>query len=141
MDTDVEGNKAAQKIRELYLNDIAAGQETKFKILLLGKAAGVSKTDVAIEDLFPDEFYLNCTNKAYGVSMELSDLPADGSTLITKRVESVLVARHGKKSLDKGLVMQRVLDEFDQWNSIDDLPAGTADHAEKLFEAINSAFM
>lgn len=106
---------------------------------MLKEASGSKKTDVAIEDLFPDEFFRECVNRAYGVAIRPDDLPEDGSTLISKRVETVLKTRHGK-SLDKKLVLSEMLKEFDRWTKLADLPKGTAASAEKLFKSVNSAF-
>ena len=107
---------------------------------MLGSAAGISKTDVAIEDLLGDEFYLDCVNVAFSVVIKHSDLPVDGSDMITKRVESVLVQRFGHEKLDKRRVLRELLCRFDRWEKVVDLPDGTAERAEKLFTAINAAF-
>jgi hypothetical protein len=137
LDSDEEGEKA-QKITELYLKEGA--ENSKFRILMLGKAAGITKTDSSVEDLLPDEFYLECVNEAYGTSIKLADLPVDGSTMITKRVEHVLKTRFGRDKLDKGMMMNQLLKHFDGWHDVSNLPAGTADRAEKLFKSINTAF-
>jgi hypothetical protein len=138
LDSDEAGEKARKKIKELYLKE--ASQESRFRVLMLGKAAGISKTDAAIEDLFPDDFYLDCVNTAYGLAIELGDLPVDGSSMITKRVEKVLQTRFGRSELDKGLLMNELLKRFGTWKDVSDLPAGTADRSERLFKSINAAF-
>jgi len=138
LDSDEEGEKARKKITDLYLKEGA--ERSKFRVLMLGKAAGISKTDSAVEDLFPDEFYLDCVNAAYGTSINMSDLPIDGSTMITKRVEHVLKTRFGRDKLDKGKIMNQFLKHFDSWDDASKLPPGTADRAEKLFKSINAAF-
>lgn len=138
LDSDEEGHKAKKKINDLYLKDLA--EDAKFRVFMLDKVSGVTNTDVAIEDLFPPEFYLDCVNAAYGFTIVEADLPVDGSTLITKRVETVLQNRYTRKELDKGLVMNQMLKRLDEWNSIEDLPGDTAKYAEKLFKTINAAF-
>ena len=60
--------------------------------------------------------------------------------MITKRIESFLIARHGHKELDKRRVLAEMLKQFDGWTTVDDLPKGTAGKAEKLFQKINLAF-
>lgn len=139
LDSDTAGDAAAKKIKELYLKDIAEETGHLFRILSIGKAAGLRKNEAAIEDLFPDSFYIDCVNNAYRVAIKAADLPVDGSSMITKRVEAVMQSVHGK-SLDKRLVLAEVLRQFDGWESADNLPKGTADNAEKLFAAINRAF-
>lgn len=139
LDSDEAGDKAKKKITELYLKHISDEQKSSFKVLSLAKAAGITRTDVAIEDIFPEEFYIDCVNKAYGISIKPEDLSEDGSTLIVDRVEHVLKTRHGRSALDKGMVLKQMLDAFDQWKTSDDLPGETASYAEALFKAINSA--
>lgn len=138
LDSDEAGEAARKKITSLYLNELA--DDTRFRVFMLKKTAGIKKDEAAIEDLFPEDFYIDCVNKAYGIAISDSDLPVDGSTLITKRVEKVLQGRHGRKELDKRLVMGEMLSRFDEWKDADDLPPGTAEQAEKLFEKINEAF-
>ena len=138
LDSDPEGNEASKKIKKLYLDKLEGG--AAFRVFMLGKAAGISKTDVAIEDLFPESFYLECVNQAYGTAIGLDELPQDGSTLITKRVEQVLQARHRFDELDKARVLGELLRRFDNWKTVDDLPPGTADPARALFKHINDAF-
>lgn len=140
LDTDAEGHAAKEKIEELTLQDLAAEQKARFRVLMLGKAAGIKKTDAAIEDLFDDQFYIDCVNAAFGIAIKSEDLPVDGSDMITKRVEKVLVDRYGHKKLDKGRVMAEILRRFDGFEKVSDLPKGTSARAEKLFGAINSAF-
>jgi energy-coupling factor transporter ATP-binding protein EcfA2 len=140
LDSDDAGHKAKGKIKALYLDRLAKEGQQRFRIFMLGEAAGIKKTDAAIEDLFPDDFYLSCVNKSFGVNISQADLPADGSTLITKRVESVLTSKYGHKELDKRRVMQQMLKEFDGWSDASHLPKGSAAHIEKLFKAINKAF-
>jgi hypothetical protein len=140
LDSDGEGEAAKKKIQELTLKDLAEEQKARFRVLMLGKVAGIKKTDAAIEDLFDDQFYLDCVNAAFGIAIKSEDLPADGSDMITKRVAVVVTGRYGHKELDKRTVMAEILRRFDKWEKISDLPKGTAARAEKLFQAINSAF-
>jgi energy-coupling factor transporter ATP-binding protein EcfA2 len=140
LDTDPEGQTAKKKIDELVLKEVAAEQKVRFRVLMLGKAAGIKKTDAAIEDLFDDHFYIECVNAAFGIAISPRDLPVDGSDMITKRVEAILVQRYGHTELDKRRVMVEILRRFDGWEKVSDLPKGTAARAEKLFTTIRSAF-
>ncbi|MCK9502367.1 MAG: AAA family ATPase [Desulfobulbaceae bacterium] len=140
LDTDPEGQAAKKKLDELVLKELAAVQRTRFRVLMLGNAAGIKKTDAAIEDLFDDQFYVDCVNAAFGIAIKEVDLPVDGSDMITKRVERVLIERYGHKELDKRRVMSEILRRFDGWEKVSDLPKGSAARAEKLFKAINNAF-
>ncbi|MGY4433982.1 putative ATP-dependent endonuclease of OLD family [Bradyrhizobium sp. F1.13.1] len=140
LDTDAEGNLAKEKIRTQYLDKLAADQRNRFRILMLGKVAGIKKTDAGIEDIFPDSFYTECANAAFGVAIAIEDLPKDGSDMITKRVEHVLKARYSHRALDKDRVFAQMLRRFDAWDKIEDLPGDTAVQAEELFAAINRTF-
>lgn len=140
LDTDGAGNEAKKKIDELYLAKLSEQEKKRFRVLMLGKAADVKKTDVSIEDIFPDEFYLTCVNDAFGLSIKIADLPVDGSDMITKRVEAVLQSKYNKEKLDKRPVFAELLNHFDKWKKPSDMPRGTAENAGKLFKAINRAF-
>lgn len=140
LDTDLEGQAAKKKIDELVLKELAAEQQARFRVLMLGKVAGIKKTDAAIEDLFDNQFYIDYVNAAFGIAIKEADLPVDGSDMITKRVETVLVQSYGHKELDKRRVMSEILRRFDGWEKVSDLPKGTASKAEKLFQTINNAF-
>lgn len=139
LDTDEAGRQAHEKIKDMNLKAYADETGHEFRVLMLGEAAGVKKTDVAVEDLFPDEWFLECVNRAYGLALRLEDLPKDGSTLIAKRVEIALKQRHGRE-LKKKDVLTEMLKEFDSWSKISDLPEGTVATAERLFKKLNSAF-
>jgi predicted ATP-dependent endonuclease of OLD family len=140
LDSDPEGNIAREKIKTQYLDKLAEDQQTRFRVFMLAKAAGIKKTDAAIEDIFPDEFYVECTNAAFGVAISINDLPQDGSDMITKRVEQILRTRYDHKALDKERVFAQMLRRFDQWNKVDDLPGYTAARAGELFATINRTF-
>ena len=140
LDSDPEGETAKDKIRELYLSKLAEADAKRFRVLMLGDAADISKNEAAIEDLFPDDYYVCLVNAAYGLSIEMSDLPIDGSDMITKRVESVLQQKYGHSGLDKQRVVTHMLKVFDIWISLADIPAETVTRAERLFHRVNEAF-
>ncbi len=139
LDTDEAGHQAHTKIKDMDLKAYADETGHEFRVLMLGDAAGVKKTDVLIEDLFPDDWFLGCVNRAYGLALRPEDLPDDGSTLIAKRVEIALKQRQGR-NLKKKDVLTEMLKDFDSWKTINDLPAGVSERAEKLFTKLNSAF-
>jgi hypothetical protein len=140
LDTDCEGHAAKKKIDDLVLKELAAEQQARFRVFMLGNAADIKKTDAAIEDLFDDHFYIDCVNTAFGIAIKEADLPVDGSDMITRRVERVLIERYGNRELDKRRVMSEILRRFDGWERMSDLTEGTAVRAEKLFKTINNAF-
>src|SRR5260370_22063470 len=69
LDSDEAGEAASMKIQELTLKDIAEEKKARFRVLMLGKAAGIKKTDAAIEHLFDDQFNLAGVNVAFGFAI------------------------------------------------------------------------
>lgn len=139
LDTDEAGYEAQRKIKDMNLKAYSKETGHEFRVLMLGSAAGVKKTDVAIEDLFPDEWFLDCVNRAYGLALKLEDLPEDGSSLIAKRAETAMKRRQAR-DLKKKDVLTEILKDFDKWVADVDLPKGTANTAERLFKKINDTF-
>jgi hypothetical protein len=139
LDSDTAGNDAKKKIQELLLKPLAEIERQRFRVFQFREAANISKTDAAIEELFPDEYYLDMVNAAYGVKIKMTDLPADGSDMITKRVEVTMQAKH-QREFDKTRVVAEMLKRFDTWSEAKDLPPHTAEKAERLFKTINNAF-
>ena len=139
LDSDSAGNEARKKIEELYLKDLAKDKQQKFRVLQIGAAAKVPKTDAAIEELFTDEYYLDMVNAAYGVKIDMAELPQDGSDMITKRLEPVMKNKYGY-DFDKGRVVGEMLKRFDTWREVKDIPPDTATRAEQLFKTINATF-
>jgi len=139
LDSDPAGNEAKKKIESLYLKDLAKEQQQKFRVFQIGAAAKIKKTDAAIEELFTDEYYLDMVNTAYGLKIDMAELPMDGSDMITKRIEQVIKRKYGY-DFDKSRVVAEMLRRFDGWREAKDLPSGTADKAEQLFKTLNTAF-
>jgi hypothetical protein len=139
LDSDEAGNDAKRKIEDLYLKNLASDQGQKFRVFQIGAAAKVKKTDAAIEELFTDEYYVEMVNAAYGVKVDMVELPIDGSDMITKRLEPVMKQKYGY-SFDKGRVVAEMLRRFDGWRETKDLPPETANRAKQLFKTINAAF-
>lgn len=140
LDADPAGNEAKRKIDDLLLKKISEEDSTKFRVLMIKEAAGLNKTDSAIEDLFPDDFYIDCVNSAYGLSISSNDLPVDGSDMISTQIESVLRSKYHHSSLDKKRVLTEMLKIFDTWKTSKDLPTGAEKNAEKLIKKINALF-
>ena len=140
LDSDDAGFEARKKIKENYLDGLAAENQAKFRILMLGDIPGFSESSAAIEDLFPVGFYLDCANEAYGTNLTESDLPTDGSQLIANRVERALISRGRTNKLDKRRIMGPMQDRFNAMNTKEDMPAGTYEKARALVSRINAAF-
>lgn len=140
LDLDSAGEAARKKIQEQCSTQIAATTGARFRVFLLGKAVGSLKAEFAIEDLFPDDFYLSCVNEAYGTNLGAVDIPELDSPQVCKRVEAALVKKGRITELNKGPILAALQRRFDAMRSLDDLPAGTADLVLKLFAKINQEF-
>jgi energy-coupling factor transporter ATP-binding protein EcfA2 len=140
LDSDSAGETAKKKISEQNAAAIAGSQDTKFRVLMLKQASSVSKQEVGIEDVFPDQFYIDCVNSSYRLGIKAADLPTDGSDMIASRIERILKTQHGLQGLDKQRVMHEMFRAFDAWKLPVDLPGESAAKAAKLFAAINQAF-
>jgi predicted ATP-dependent endonuclease of OLD family len=140
LDSDEAGNRARTKIKNQREASAHDAGTTAFRVIMLGDATNSTKTDVALEDLFEPEFYVECVNEAYGVAIHDDQLPVDGSTQIVKRVEQALIVSGHASSLDKGRVMAIIQTKFETWTGIDALPKRTQKMAEKLFETIARSF-
>jgi predicted ATP-dependent endonuclease of OLD family len=140
LDSDTAGLEAKAKIEDIYLKNLVDFDKQQFRVLMLGKTAGINKTDAAIEDLFPDQFYIDCVNNAFGLGIHIDDLSVDGSDMITTKIEQILKKRYSHNKLDKSRVLIEMLREFDSWKKTSDLPKGTAQKAAKLIKTINSSF-
>ena len=140
LDSDAAGESAKRKINELFLSKMAETDAKKFRVIMLKQAARIAKSEAAIEDLFPEEFYLRLVNDAYRIQIQMSDLPASGSDMIAKRVEHVLTSEYGCPGLDKAMVVTHVLNALEGWKSLEDIPPLTVTRAEQLFHRINLDF-
>lgn len=140
LDTDEAGLTAKKKIEELYVSKLAEAQKKRFRIFMLGHTVGTKQTDFSIEDIFPESFYLDCTNSAFKINIKKEDLPVDGSDMITKRVETVLKNQYQQSEINKRAIFAEMLKQFDRWKKSSELPEETAGRAEKLFKAINKLF-
>ena len=139
LDSDGAGREAQKKIDDLALKALAKDAGNVFHVLMLADAAGLTKADAGIEDLFPDDFYRTCVSEAYGLDIKPEDLPTDGSAMIASRVERVLKTRYARE-LDKKHVLSVMLKRFDTWSNKADLPPDSAARAAALFAKINQAF-
>lgn len=140
LDLDDAGETARKKISEQCSSQIAATTGARFRVFMLGRAVGTTNSEFAIEDLFPDDFYLECVNEAFATNLSTADIPNVDSPQLSKRVETALVKKGRITTLDKGQILGAIQRRFDTMNTLDDLPAGTADLAAKLFAKINGEF-
>jgi hypothetical protein len=106
----------------------------------LGEAIGISGREFSIEDMFPDDFYLEKVKQVY--KKELTTAGVDkidlkGNDRLCKRVERTLEG-FGIK-FNKGFVAKVIRAELSRMSNADSLPPETKAKAKKLMEAIKKA--
>lgn len=139
LDSDSEGEIAKGKIEKLKLEETAKEQNSIFHVISLGEAAKIEKNNVAIEDLFGDEFYIDCVNSEYNISLVKEDLPNDGSSMITKRVGRVLKDRWDI-DFKKDKILTEIMTKLNNYDDKSDIPGDISARAGELFKTINQCF-
>ncbi len=138
LDSDPAGDAARDNLVKKWLTRYKAKES---QALSLGPAAGAAGKEFAIEDLFPDAFYVAKAKEAHAkqmVAAGVTDIVVTGAGQICKRVERALSGNQIIYS--KGPVAKLIRKELAKMKTIDDLPAETRQFAEKLFDAIAKAF-
>lgn len=132
-DSDAEGRAARDKFVHNWLERYKGGRASA---IMLADAVGVSG-DLAIEDLFPDTWYLDQVLAIYG-----RDLPSHCNGRIALRPGGTIVSRvadalaeHGIK-FNKGRVAKRICDAIRGMKSATELPENVASRAEALVAAV-----
>lgn len=139
LDSDVAGFEAKKKIENLFLKELAKDSDVKFRTLMIGDALAVAG-EVAIEDLFSEEFFIECCSSAYKIVIEPKDLPTTTGMQICKKLDVVIRERNLGDSVNKKIVLQQILMRFEGMKTLKDLPKGTAEKAKKLIDKINGIF-
>lgn len=138
LDSDPAGTVAADKLVKSWLTRYK-GRPTQ--VLSLGETVGVAGKEFAIEDLFPDDFYLARVKEVYARELAAAGGPDTlalvGQDQLSKRVERALDALGIK--LNKGSVAKRIRRDLSRMKSADELPATTHEYATKLIAALTAA--
>ncbi len=138
LDNDSEGLAARARIEGLY--PARAGEGARPRVLMMADAMGIQSSEVSLEDLFPTEFYLDCVNRAFGLALQATDLPVDGSPQIADRVDRALRQRYGRAGLEKLPVLIEIRRRFEGWKRLSDMPDSAGNRAERLIKSINRVF-
>jgi len=134
LDSDKSGEDAREKLVKKWLTRY---HSTPAHVLSLGECVGVQDREFSIEDLFPDDFYLERVKKVYGKQLAAAgetDLELVGNDQLCKRVERAL-EKIGIK-FNKGSVAKVIRSDLCKLKSADDLPEQTKKMVQKLFERI-----
>lgn len=135
-DSDDAGRIAEEKLRKKWLTlykGATAGT------ILLAEAVGLGRNiDFAIEDIFPEDYYLEKVKEVYGkqiASASKGEIKLQGGGLLCDRVERAL-KDYGINQFNKGSVAKRIRSSIRQMKSLDDLPADAKDKAIKVISTI-----
>ena len=139
-DSDQSGRDAEAKLTKNWLTRYKGA---KANTLLLGNAVGESESrDFAIEDLFPEDYYVGKVREIYKKELAAAGakkLKLKGSDLLCNRVSRALKEATNSK-FNKGSVAKRIKSDLIAMKSVDELPAGTKEKAERVINAITNAF-
>ncbi|PUB74137.1 MAG: hypothetical protein DBO99_19315 [gamma proteobacterium symbiont of Ctena orbiculata] len=139
-DSDKEGRSQEERLRKAW---ITRYKDAKSGTVLLGDTIhGVEKV-ATIEDLFPEEYYIEKVRESHqekiaDAGMQQEQVVLEGDGPILPRVE-VACSKHGLM-FNKGSVAKAIRKDLVKSATVQDLPDGVEDKAEKLFSAIRRAF-
>jgi predicted ATPase/5S rRNA maturation endonuclease (ribonuclease M5) len=138
LDSDGAGEQARDRLVRNWL--------TKYKdrtavVLELANVLELPGRSVAIEDLFPEDYYLDAVNNVYGKQLTLHGLTPiklEGDGMLCKKVERFFAA--ASLPFNKGSVAKVIRKQLVAMKSADDLPQHTRDAARKLLNTITASF-
>lgn len=137
LDSDKAGDEARDALVKKW---IVRYQASRTRVLSLGEVAGAPAGEFAIEDMLPENFYLERVERAYKKDLAVAGvehLQLVGSDRLEKRVERALAA-FGIK-FNKGSVAKMMREDLIKMANADGLPAETRDRATNVFAAIREA--
>ena len=140
-DSDSAGKEAEQKLRE---NWITRYKDARAKTLLIGQAVGMPDAEATIEDLFPEDYYLDKTRESHENKLKSKGLSTD--RIVLKGSGGPILPRLSQcfkemgVHFNKGSVAKRIRRDLIRYSSIADLPDGLARKAESLLRALHCAF-
>jgi energy-coupling factor transporter ATP-binding protein EcfA2 len=137
VDSDTAGGQARDQLVKKWLTRY---QGSESQVLVLGTVVG-APGDFAIEDLFPDDVYMDAARKTYEKQLAAAGAPAialSGGGMLCKRAERAFAAA-GITSFNKGSVAKRLRDGLRRMKTTGELPNTTKDYATKVFAAIRAA--
>lgn len=138
-DTDGAGNTAKDKLVKIWL---ARYKDAKALPLSLGETVGVSDGDFGIEDIFPEEFYLNHVKECYKTQLaatQIKKITLSKGGMLCKRVERFF-KDNDLPVFNKGSVAKKIRVAIKEMTSIENLPEETRERTVLLFKAVNKFF-
>ncbi len=135
-DSDGEGQAARDKFVKGWL---ARYGEGKSSAVMIGEAIGATG-DAAVEDLFPEAFFLEAVKEVYKDRLSapaLASLELSPGGTLGNRAEAAVAAHN--LGFSKGAVARHICAKIRHMKDAKELPAQTQERASKLFEAIAKA--
>ena len=135
-DSDNEGRRAKDKLVKEWITRYT---ESQTAVILLGDAVGAC-CDFALEDLFPDDFYIDAVEEFYSKELKdkgISGITLQGKDMLSKRVERFI--KNNEIKFNKGSIAKRLARKINGMKNSSELPHETRERAIKLFQKIRSA--
>jgi predicted ATP-dependent endonuclease of OLD family len=137
LDSDRAGQDARDALVKKWLTRY---QDHSARVLSLGEVVGVSGRDFAIEDIFPEDFYLERVKQVYKKELAaagVEKIELKGSDQLCKRVERSLEPLGIK--FNKGSVAKVIRADLSHLKDLGELPEPTKGMARKLIAAVASS--
>ena len=139
-DSDSAGKVAEGKLREKWLTRY---KDARAVTLLIGDVLKKPNKVVTIEDLFPEDYYLEKVRETHAAKLKSKGLDTDaiklsGSGPILPRLRQCFDELH--VDFNKGSVGKLIRRDLIGCKSVDTLPPGVAEKGEALLTALRKAF-
>lgn len=137
LDSDPAGDTARDQLVKKWLTRYK-GKPTQ--VLSLGEASGVPGREFAIEDMFPEDFYLDRVKLAYKKALAAggADPKLQPGAQLCKRVERAMADL--SIPFNKGSVAKLIRADLAKMKDATALPSDTRARAKAVFAAIRKAF-
>ena len=137
LDSDKAGDNARDK---LVKNWLTRYQSNPAHVLSLGECAGIPGKEFSIEDVFPDDFYLEKVQAVYKKELASAGIKKPklvGKDQLCKKVERALDKYEIK--FNKGSVAKVIRTALSGMDNADELPEETREKAKNIFQNIFEA--
>jgi predicted ATP-dependent endonuclease of OLD family len=134
LDSDKAGDDARDKLVKRWLTRY---QSSPSHALSLGECVGRAGQEFSIEDLFPEDYYVERVKRVYAKQLSaagVEDLALTGDDQLCKRVERAL-EEHGIK-FNKGSVAKVLRTDLSRMKDASELPQPTREMSKQLFQKI-----
>jgi predicted ATPase len=139
-DSDTSGRTAEAKLTKSWL---ARYKNAKAATVMLADAVGKpDEQDFAIEDIFPEDFYVKKATEVYDKRLKTlggKKFKLKKGGLLCDRVERAM-EEIGIDNFNKGSVAKRIKIALIKMKSVDELPSGTKEKAQAIIQSITDAF-